>query len=180
MLFVLVPGVFVLARILEHMNEGEEKKDFAVLDLGTKALRMHFFRKGIYDTTRTMEPGCEEIEQIRRGDKEQLVQLNVDDDDTFWGEKGEKTLDEALSNRYQTIAVQAMRVLNFYSFNNSDNTIDSLYYCGGGARYKGLIDTLSDTVGIPVKSIGEILPELDAKKMPEWIDSPQTVGVLLV
>ena len=70
-----------------------------------------------------------------------------------------------------------MRVLNFYSFNNSDNTIDSLYYCGGGARYKGLIDTLSDTVGIPVKSIGEILPELDAKKMPEWIDSPQTVGV---
>ena len=48
------------------MNEGEEKKDFAVLDLGTKALRMHFFRKGIYDTTRTMEPGCEEIEQIRR------------------------------------------------------------------------------------------------------------------
>lgn len=37
-----------------------------------------------------MEPGCEEIEQIRRGDKEQLVQLNVDDDDTFWGEKGEK------------------------------------------------------------------------------------------
>lgn len=94
--------------------------------------------------------------------------------------KGEKTLDEALSNRYQTIAVQAMRVLNFYSFNNSDNTIDSLYYCGGGARYKGLIDTLSDTVGIPVKSIGEILPELDAKKMPEWIDSPQTVGVLLV
>ena len=176
----LVPGVIGLERILEHMNEGEEKKDFAVLDLGTKALRMHFFRKGIYDTTRTMEPGCEEIEQIRRGDKEQLVQLNVDDDDTFWGEKGEKTLDEALSNRYQTIAVQAMRVLNFYSFNNSDNTIDSLYYCGGGARYKGLIDTLSDTVGIPVKSIGEILPELDAKKMPEWIDSPQTVGVLLV
>ena len=173
-------GVIGLERILEHMNEGEEKKDFAVLDLGTKALRMHFFRKGIYDTTRTMEPGCEEIEQIRRGDKEQLVQLNVDDDDTFWGEKGEKTLDEALSNRYQTIAVQAMRVLNFYSFNNSDNTIDSLYYCGGGARYKGLIDTLSDTVGIPVKSIGEILPELDAKKMPEWIDSPQTVGVLLV
>ena len=160
----LVPGVIGLERILEHMNEGEEKKDFAVLDLGTKALRMHFFRKGIYDTTRTMEPGCEEIEQIRRGDKEQLVQLNVDDDDTFWGKKGEKTLDEALSNRYQTIVVQAMRVLNFYSFNNSDNTIDSLYYCGGGARYKGLIDTLSDTVGIPVKSIGEILPELDAKE----------------
>lgn len=86
----LVPGVIGLERILEHMNEGEEKKDFAVLDLGTKALRMHFFRKGIYDTTRTMEPGCEEIEQIRRGDKEQLVQLNVDDDDTFWGEKVKK------------------------------------------------------------------------------------------
>ena len=41
-----------------------EKKDYAILDLGTKALRIHFFRKGIYDITRTMEPGCEEIERL--------------------------------------------------------------------------------------------------------------------
>ena len=156
-----------------------EKKDYAILDLGTKALRIHFFRKGIYDITRTMEPGCEEIERLRRGDKEAVMEMDVDAEDAFWTAKSEEAIDKVLADRYQTIAVQTMRVLNFYSFNNSDNTIDSLYYCGGGARYQALIDTISDTLDIPVKSIGALLPEVHEEDMPEWIDSPQTFGVML-
>lgn len=175
----LVPSVIGLERLLEHVHSESEKKDFAVLDLGTKALRMHFFRNGVYDITRTMEPGCEEIERLRSGDKEKMDELDLDAEDAFWTEKSEDAIDRVLEDRYQTIAVQAMRVLNFYSFNNADNTIDTLYYCGGGARYHKLIETLQDTVGIPVKSIGEMLPEVDSEKIPEWIDSPQTVGVLL-
>ena len=42
----LVPGVIGLERILEHMNEGEEKKDFAVLDLGTKGPAYAFLPQG--------------------------------------------------------------------------------------------------------------------------------------
>ena len=158
----------------------EEKKDFAVLDLGTKALRIHFFKKGVYDITRTMEPGCEEIEQLRRGDREKIEELDLDAEDAFWTAKSEEAIDKILEERYRTIAVQAMRVLNFYSFNNDNNTIDTLYYCGGGARYKALIDTISDTLDIPVKSIGTLLPDVSEEKMPDWIDSPQTYGVLLV
>lgn len=72
-----------------------------------------------------------------------------------------------------------MRVLNFYSFNNTDNTIDTLYYCGGGARFKELIDAIRANLDLPVKSLGELAPEVDLEKMPEWLDSPQTYGVLL-
>ena len=146
-----------------------------MLDLGTRALRMHFFRKGIYDITRTMEPGCEEIEQIRRGDHDKLLELGLDADDTAKGED----MDKILLDRYQTISVQVMRVLNFYSFNNADNTIDTLYYCGGGARYEKLIAEIAETVGIPVKSIGELLPKVDEDKRLGLVDSPQTVGVLM-
>lgn len=176
----LVPTVVGLERILEQAQDEEEKKDFAVLDLGTKALRIHFFRKGVYDITRTMEPGCEEIELIRRGDKEKVEELGIEVDESFWNADSRREMDKILEDRYRTIAVQAMRVLNFYSFNNADNTIDSLYYCGGGARYKALIDTISDTLDIPVKSIGTLLPEVSEEDMPDWIDSPQTYGVLLV
>lgn len=188
----LVPAVVGLERILEQAqmkqadeeehqkeeNAQEEKKDYAVLDLGTKALRIHFFKNGIYDVTRTMEPGCEEIELIRRGDKEKVEELGIEVDESFWNADSRREMDKILEDRYRTIAVQAMRVLNFYSFNNANNTIDSLYYCGGGARYKALIDTISDTLDIPVKSIGTLLPEISEEKMPDWIDSPQTYGVL--
>ena len=175
----LVPSVVGLERILEHMQNGERDKDFAVVDLGTKALRVHFFRKGIYDITRTMEPGCEEIERLHRGDKTRLDELDMDAEDAFWTTQSEKAIDRHLQDRYQSIAVQIMRVLNFYSFNNADNTIDTLYYCGGGARYQALISELAETVEIPVKSIGGLLTEAEEENNPEWVDSPQTVGVLL-
>ena len=168
-----------LERILEHMQNGERDKDFAVVDLGTKALRVHFFRKGIYDITRTMEPGCEEIERLHRGDKIKLDELDMDAEDAFWTTQSEEAIDRHLQDRYQSIAVQVMRVLNFYSFNNADNTIDTLYYCGGGARYQALISELAETVEIPVKSIGGLLTEAEEENNPEWVDSPQTVGVLL-
>ena len=41
----------------EGAEKSETVKDYAILDLGTQALRIHFFRQGIYDITRTMEPG---------------------------------------------------------------------------------------------------------------------------
>ena len=150
-----------------------------MLDLGTKALRIHFFKQGVYDITRTMEPGCEEIEQFRRGDRTKMEELDLEAEDAFWTAKSEEVIDKVLEERYRTIAVQTMRVLNFYSFNNANNTIDTLYYCGGGARYKALINTISDTLDIPVKSIGTLLPDISEETMPDWIDSPQTYGVLL-
>ena len=163
----------------EENKQEAAKKDFAVLDLGTKALRIHFFKQGVYDITRTMEPGCEEIEQFRRGDRAKMEELDLEAEDAFWTAKSEEVIDKVLEERYRTIAVQAMRVLNFYSFNNANNTIDTLYYCGGGARYKALINNISDTLDIPVKSIGTLLPDISEETMPDWIDSPQTYGVLL-
>lgn len=69
--------------------------------------------------------------------------------------------------------------MNFYSFNNVNNTIDSLYYCGGGARYGELIDALKETLNLPVRSVAELLPEVSLDEEDEWIDSPQAYGVLL-
>lgn len=200
----LVPAVLGLERILERAQEEEtedeaampqtegkaggqktehaektQEKDYAILDLGTNALRIHFFRQGIYDITRTMEPGCKEIELIRSNDKETLREMGVEPDPKSRDEEEQKKLDEALADQYSTRAVQVMRVLNFYSFNHTDNTIDSLYYCGGGARYEELIDAIRDTLDLPVRSIKELLPEVSLDEEDEWVDSPQAYGVLL-
>ena len=172
----LVPAVLGLEWILEY---AQERKDYAVLDLGTQALRIHFFREGIYDITRTMEPGCEEIEQIRSGDKNKMQELGIEAEEENREETDKEKLAAVLEEQYRTHAVQVMRVLNFYSFNNVNNTIDSLYYCGGGARYGELIDALKETLDLPVRSVAELLPEVSLDEEDEWIDSPQAYGVLL-
>ena len=172
----LVPSVVGLERILEY---AQERKDYAVLDLGTQALRIHFFREGVYDITRTMEPGCEEIEQIRLGDKNKMQELGIEVEEENREETDKEKMAAVLEEQYRTRAVQVMRVLNFYSFNNVNNTIDSLYYCGGGARYGELIDALKETLDLPVRSVAELLPEVSLDEEDEWIDSPQAYGVLL-
>lgn len=159
--------------------EHTKRKDYAILDLGTRAMRIHFFRHGIYDITRTMEPGCEEIEHIRSGSKEKMRELGIEEEEENRDETDKEKLDTILEEQYRTRAVQVMRVLNFYSFNNADNTIDRLYYCGGGARYEGLVEMLKETLDLPVQSIAELMPDIDLDDEDEWIDSPQTYGVLL-
>ena len=64
----IVPSAIGLERILERALHGE-KKDFAVLDLRTRAVMVHFFNDGIYEITRTMETGCMEIEKIWNRDR---------------------------------------------------------------------------------------------------------------
>lgn len=163
----------------EGAEKSETVKDYAILDLGTQALRIHFFRQGIYDITRTMEPGCEEIEQIRLGDKNKMQELGIEVEEENREETDKEKMAAVLEEQYRTRAVQVMRVLNFYSFNNVNNTIDSLYYCGGGARYGELIDALKETLNLPVRSVAELLPEVSLDEEDEWIDSPQAYGVLL-
>ncbi len=157
----LVPSVVGLEQLLETVPDSTEK-DYALLDLGSKAIRIHFFRKGIYDITRTLEPGCEEIEKTWQREPQTTERLGLDVDDY-----------------YHSMATQVMRVLNFYSFNNADNTIDSLYYYGGGSRYEELIQMIGDTVDLPIHSIGSLITGIDEETLPEWTDSPQAYGVLL-
>ena len=135
--------------------------------------------RGVYDITRTMEPGCEEIEQIRLGDKNKMQELGIEVEEENREETDKEKMAAVLEEQYRTRAVQVMRVLNFYSFNNVNNTIDSLYYCGGGARYGELIDALKETLDLPVRSVAELLPEVSLDEEDEWIDSPQAYGVLL-
>ncbi len=179
----LVPAVLGLERILEYGEDaGKKKKDYAILDLGTGSMNIHFFRKGIYDMTRTMEPGCGEIELIRSGDKDKLSELGIDPDVENRDDAGNKKLDAVLDEEYKTRAVQVMRVMNFYSFNNVNNTIDILYCCGGGAHYEELLDELEETLNMPVRTVADLWPDIeidDDDEENDWIDSPQTYGVLL-
>lgn len=179
----LVPAVLGFGRILEYSVDDEDrKKDYAILDLGTSSMNIHFFKKGIYDITRSIEPGCYEIELIRSGDKDKMRELGIEADEENRDEADNAKLNAVLEEQYKTRAVQVMRVMNFYSFNNVNNTIDSLYCCGGGARYKGLLDALEETLDLPVRSIADLCTEIaidDDDEENDWIDSPQTYGVLL-
>lgn len=76
-----------------------------------------------------------------------MQELGIEVEEENREETDKEKMAAVLEEQYRTRAVQVMRVLNFYSFNNVNNTIDSLYYCGGGARYGELIDAVERNAG---------------------------------
>ena len=179
MKLVLLAPEFSAFKNLIHDYEDVEQiprdksKDYVILDLGHRLLRMHFFAKGEFEITRNMEPGCAELTRV--------IAEKLDVDEHIAQIDKEQNRDKILNEPecmeiYNQMAVEIMRVLNFYNFNHPENNLDTLYYCGGGAEIRPLIETIADMVEIKVTSITEMLAD-DIEDKEAVMMSPQPLGI---
>lgn len=175
----LVPDVIGIQRILKRYNQlysVPEDKDYAILDMGDQSFKIHFYNHGVYDVTRSLEPGgysfAETISSIN-GTDVHIARIseeeNVDDIQTH----------EKLLQLYESRAVEIMRALNFYSYSNTANTIDTLYYFGGSGYIRKLVETLSETLNIPVRPLAELDASAEAVMRDIFSLSPHSYGITL-
>ncbi len=175
----LVPSVIGLERILQKHNEHfgiTEEKDYAILDMGDSSFKIHFFRNAIYDVTRSFEPGAkifaETISELNGTD---IHISHLTEEDNLDNIQSHPSLVQI----YESRAVEIMRALNFYSYSNTGNTIDTLYYCGGGSNIKKLVKTLNETINLPVKPLGYLIAVMDDELRNHFITGPQSYGVTI-
>ncbi|SFG29971.1 pilus assembly protein PilM [Oribacterium sp. WCC10] len=175
----LVPDVIGLQRILEKYNQlfkVPQDKDYALLDMGDQSFKIHFFRHGTYDVSRSLEPGgrsfAEKIADIQSADIH-IARLAEEDN------LGNIQSHPELIQQYESRAVEIMRALNFYSYSNTSNTIDTLYYYGGGSNVKKLVKMISETLNLPVKPISYLYAIKDDELRTDFIISPQSYGVTI-
>ncbi len=173
----LVPEVVALQRIVGRYNalfQVPEDKDYAILDMGDRSFKLHFFRHGIYEVTRSLEPGARQIAELAaeaRGTDAHIGQIAAEHDQ-------DQVLElDSLQTFYESSAVQIMRAMNFYSYSNTGNTIDTLYYCGGAAHYRPLLQTIQETVTLPMKPLGRLMPYVSKELYEELQLSPQSYGI---
>ena len=158
----------------EEVHNITEKKDYAILDLGHRTIKLYFFTKGEFEVTRYMEPGCSSL-ITAAADKdavdEHIAQINAENN------KDGVLSSDPLNDIYGQIGVEIMRVMNFYGFNHPDNDLDKIYYCGGGANIRPLIDSISEAAGYQMVSIGELITDDTALKN-EIVQGPQALGIV--
>ncbi|WP_197026454.1 type II secretion system protein GspL [Oribacterium sp. P6A1] len=175
----LVPDVIGIQRILNRYNQlfsVPADKDYAILDMGDQSFKIHFYNHGVYDVTRSLEPGgysfAQTISEIT-GTDVHIARIteeeNVNDIQTH----------EKLVQLYESRAVEIMRALNFYSYSNTSNTIDTLYYFGGSGNIRKLVEILSETLNIPVRPLRDLAGILDEEIGLAFSLSPQSYGVAL-
>ena len=59
---------------------------------------------------------------------------------------------------YSRLAVEIMKAVNFYNYNNREQSLRSVYLCGGGAAIAPLRETVSRVTDLELKDIGTLIP----------------------
>lgn len=158
-LVLIAPDYSALRNIIkdyEDVNHIEEKRDYAVLDLGHRAAKIYFFPEGEYEITRVMDMGGESIDRHIAATRD----IDIHTAKMYKEANMDNVLrDEICTEVYNQMAIEVMRVLNFYNFNHPGNNLDTLYYTGGGSMVEPLLEAIREVNEIPLVSIRELLTD---------------------
>ncbi len=155
----LVPDVLAIQSILMNSKDAKEgKRDFAVLDIGHSATRMHFYSDGNYEITRTLETSANQLAQMladARNIDIHIAQLTIEhNQDGIMNEGGGADYLEQMST-------EVMRVMNFYGYNNPNNTIDCIYFYGNGMHTDHLRELIHEATELAVRPLTDLIDGAD-------------------
>ena len=54
---------------------------------------------------------------------------------------------------YDYLSTEIMRAVNYYTYENQENTLETLYYYGGGSNVLPFIETLKNTISLRVEAV---------------------------
>ncbi|MEE8807212.1 MAG: pilus assembly protein PilM [Lactimicrobium sp.] len=159
-LVMAAPRQMALVSVLRAFADTCGHGDVALVDLGDAFTRVDLFRDGTYEATRTIDTGVSSIVSAI-GDV-----LNVDPHVAhgyLFNDQDKVLESEALANVYNVIAVEIMRAINYYTYENQNNTLEKLYVYGGGSHIKGLVASIADSLSslqvVPVDAMDMNAPK---------------------
>nr|MCR5054432.1 pilus assembly protein PilM [Lachnospiraceae bacterium] len=135
-------------------ENGDLNKEYCILDLGHKAIRMHIFKGERYEVTRTLDVGLSVLDDVI------AENLNVDIHlaHTYLLSNYENCQNsEYCMNAYDNIATELVRALNFYRFSNPDSNLEDVYIAGGGMQNLALRDVIVQSLDMTLHHGKELL-----------------------
>ena len=168
------PRIMALGALAHTVAESATAGDFAVLDLGHSGTRVDIFHDGVYEVTRSIDIGIHDVvtaaADVLSCDPHIAREYLVDNQDNVLES-------EECKNVYSSIAVEVMRAINYYTYENRDNNLENLYFCGGGSWIHPLMQELANTIPLKLVSLSELSEEYDVSNA--LTDGPCAVGICL-
>lgn len=145
-----LPRQMAISDLLQSLNI---TKDVALVGLGYTYTRVGIYKNGYYDTSRIIESGIKDMVKI--------VSEILYCDDHIAREYLKSNKDDVLHNAkmielFEDIAIKITRAVNYYIYENRDNTLDEVYVFGGGYYIDPFVETIKNTLSIDTKKIGEL------------------------
>lgn len=162
-----------LLRAKEAHNTGAPG-EYCIVDIGHLTTHIYMFTGAAFETARVIEIGSSNIDHaiaeersidefVARTHKEMNMQGALES--------------EAAHDVYESIAVEAMKAINFYGFNNPNSHMENVYFCGGGARIPVLTEAIQNAVQMHGHGIEELLPQIPPKEQVNACLCTAAIGV---
>jgi type IV pilus assembly protein PilM len=166
------PRIIALQQLVGYLTKDNLKQDIAVLDLGSHETKVDIFHDGSYEATRSIDAGLLDIAKAI-ADK-----LNCDPHiaRTYLVSNHENVLEsQECKDVYAKIAVEVMRAINYYTYENPDNDLKYLYYDGFGAWIQPFVQEISNTVSLELRP----LSSFDEEQQEALLNGATAIGACL-
>lgn len=173
----LIPEEIALGNIMRAaLEEGriEAGKEYCIICLGHRSTKVYIYRGDRQNVIRNLHIGNDQIDKVIAEHK------NVDEflARTYKNSNYQQILEEDFCQEaFGRVAIEIMKVINFYRFNNRETELEDIYFCGGGSNVSGLCETIAETVGMNCKNFMELMPkDVDKNANPSGVFA---IGVLM-
>lgn len=140
-----------------NLLRGKDAADHGhcILDLGYSATRVYMFTGDRFEVLRVIEYGCDTLDRALAD--ELHVDVHIAHAHLLANHNQVQEL-ECCRRVYSAIAVDILRAVNFYGFNNPDKSLSHIHCAGGGAQIPALLSTLAEVLPVPLEDVSELLP----------------------
>lgn len=130
-------------------------EELAVADIGHTTTSVYFFRGGCFAAAKEIETGSRLVDEAVAYEKN--VDIHVARSYKENNLENAQRL-ESCMNAYGSIAVEIMKALNFYAYENRDSALADVYCCGGGSGLEPLLEAISRSTEKKIHKACELVP----------------------
>lgn len=140
---------------LIHLVKGRADGEFCFVDLGHQNTRITVVWRDRIQATRQIALGGRNLDLAAADELGvDAFRANTYKVNNYQGVQSAP----ALTDLYDRIAVEILKVINFYQFTYRSSSLKGIYLVGGGAALPDLRRVIEDTAGLPLLSPADLLP----------------------
>lgn len=164
---IFAAGGFALRRILPQemaliqlvqqyrRQHPDTSREFCFIDLGYLSTRIFVVHGDRIQAARRLHLGCRALDEVVAD----LFNMDPFLADAYKRGNHQGVLqDPRCVEIYENIAVEVLKVINFYHFTYRQNQLEGVYLVGGGAEIEPLRRLLEETLNLPALPVGALLP----------------------
>ena len=142
--------------LINIMKNADENKEYCLINIAYDHCNVYIFNGNKLTATKMIDIGCKDI------DLAIAANLNIDLylAASYRNTNHNNVLEsEYLNNIYENIALEVMKTINFYRYENQETNLSEVYFFGTGCRLNTLKKNICGNVQFTEEDIKNILPD---------------------